>query len=153
MAAAPAQARSFGPFVIEATEIFLRSATCFCFVNLKPVVPGHVLIASNRVVPRFADLEPDEVADLFQTAQRVARTLEPRYGATSMTIALQDGPEAGQTVPHVHVHVLPRKARDFPDNDDVYSELAQHDKPGVREPRPRAVMSAEAAELRKLFEQ
>lgn len=36
---------------------------------------------------------------------------------------LQDGPEAGQTVPHVHIHVLPRKAGDFKKNDEVYDEI------------------------------
>ena len=40
-----------------------------------------------------------------------------------MTLAIQDGPEAGQTVKHVHVHVLPRKAGDFAENDQIYNEV------------------------------
>jgi diadenosine tetraphosphate (Ap4A) HIT family hydrolase len=41
----------------------------------------------------------------------------------TLTGMMQDGPAAGQTVPHVHIHVLPRKPGDFEKNDDVYDEL------------------------------
>ena len=51
----------------------------------------------------------EQVADLWQLAQRVGAAIQPHYGASSLTLAIQDGPEAGQTVSHVHVHVLPRK--------------------------------------------
>ena len=44
------------------------------------------------------------------------------------TISIQDGPSAGQTVPHVHVHILPRSSGDFENNDDIYNELNNHDK-------------------------
>lgn len=64
--------------------------------------------------------EQQEAADLFVSAKAVSRALEQHYGATSMTVALQDGPQAGQTVPHVHVHVIPRRAGDFGNNDDIY---------------------------------
>jgi len=71
---------------------------------------------------------------------------------SSLTIAVQDGPDAGQTVKHVHVHVLPRKPGDFADNDDVYKQLEKHDK-NVRatEWRNDEDMAAEAAVLRKYF--
>lgn len=80
-------------------------------VNLKPVVPGHVLLSPKRVVARFAELSPEEVADLWTLAQRVGAAIEPHFGASSLTLAIQDGPQAGQTVPHVHVHILPRWGR------------------------------------------
>lgn len=81
-----------------------------------------------RVVKRFCDLTEEEVADLFTSTQKIARIIEKEYGATSLSIAIQDGPEAGQTVEHVHVHVLPRKKGDFEHNDDVYKALDEHDK-------------------------
>lgn len=88
-----------------------------------PVPPGHVLVSPIRVVHRFADLNPAEVSDLWGLAQLVGKTLEPHYSAQSLTLAIQDGPAAGQTVPHVHVHVLPRRPGDFEKNDEVYDEL------------------------------
>ncbi|OPJ81009.1 bis(5'-adenosyl)-triphosphatase [Patagioenas fasciata monilis] len=90
--------------------------------------PSDVLVCPLRPVERFRDLNPEEVADLFHTAQRVSNVVEKHFCSTSLTIAIQDGPEAGQTVKHVHVHILPRKAGDFSRNDDVYEELQRHDK-------------------------
>uniref|UniRef100_A0A674EWU9 Bis(5'-adenosyl)-triphosphatase n=1 Tax=Salmo trutta TaxID=8032 RepID=A0A674EWU9_SALTR len=113
----------FGQHVIKASAVFLQTELSFALVNRKPVVPGHVLVCPLRPVERFRDLHPDEVADLFTTTQRVADLVEKRFQASSLTIAIQDGPEAGQTVKHVHVHVLPRKAGDFERNDNVYDEL------------------------------
>ena len=103
--------------------MFAETALSIGLVNLKPVVPGHVLIVSRRVVRRFHDLTDEETADLWSLAKRVGAVIEPHFGATSLTYAIQDVPEAGQTVPHVHVHVLPRKAGDFTNNDDVYDEI------------------------------
>jgi len=68
------------------------------FVNLKPIVPGHVLVASKRLAPRFTELTSDEVGDLFRCVQAVGKVVEKVYQGSSLTIAVQDGPAAGQTV-------------------------------------------------------
>lgn len=118
----------FGPKLIPAGHIFLKTTLSYALVNLKPIVPGHVLVCPLRVVERFKDLKSDEVSDLFQTAQMVSKAVEKFYDCTSCTIAVQDGKEAGQTIPHVHVHVIPRKQGDFLSNDQIYAELQNHDK-------------------------
>jgi bis(5'-adenosyl)-triphosphatase len=82
-------------------------------VNLKPILPGHVLVSPRRVVPRVTDLTPAETSDLFLTVRRVGRMVERVYGASSLNIAVQDGVHAGQSVPHVHAHIIPRKASDL----------------------------------------
>ncbi|CAM8984494.1 unnamed protein product [Rhodiola kirilowii] len=71
----------------------------------------------------------------------------------------QDGPQAGQTVPHVHVHILPRKVNDFANNDEIYDaidlkekELMQKlDLDKERVDRSSEEMAEEAANYRKLF--
>ncbi|XP_053723518.1 bis(5'-adenosyl)-triphosphatase isoform X3 [Synchiropus splendidus] len=142
----------FGQHLIKASCVFLQTELSFALVNRKPVVPGHVLVCPLRAVERFGQLRPEEVADLFSTAQRVANLVEKHFKASSLTIAIQDGPEAGQTVKHVHVHVLPRKTGDFEKNDSVYNELQQHDRTQEDDAslwRSEEEMAAEASDLRK----
>eukprot|EP00250_Pteridium_aquilinum_P007804 c17451_g1_i1 orf=175-822(+) len=149
----------FGPYKIGVGEIFLTTPHSFAFVNLRPVVPGHVLVCSKRVVPRFLDLTDEETTDLWITAKRVGAKLEPHYGGSSLTFGIQDGIYAGQTVPHVHIHILPRKAEDFQINDEVYDEMDRKerelkkrlDAEAARKDRDIEEMAAEASELRKLF--
>ncbi|KAI3964958.1 hypothetical protein MKW92_027512 [Papaver armeniacum] len=55
-------------------------------------------------------------------------TLEHHHKASSLTFTIQDGPHAGQTVPHVHIHILPRAAGDFEKNDEIYDALDEKEK-------------------------
>ena len=99
--------QQFSKFLIPSSNIFLKSAFSFAFVNLRPVFPGHVLVSPLRIVKRFSDLTDDEAGDLWLTTQRVAKVIESIYQKTC-EICIQDGPAAGQTVEHVHVHIVPR---------------------------------------------
>ena len=60
------QTRQFGPFPIDDSQSFAETKLSFAFVNIKPVVPGHVLISPHRVVQSFEDLTAEEVSDLWQ---------------------------------------------------------------------------------------
>ncbi|KAJ3684262.1 hypothetical protein LUZ61_013426 [Rhynchospora tenuis] len=83
----------------------------------------HVLVCPCREVKRFIDLTPEETSNLWITAQKVGAKLEQFHNASSLTLAIQDGPQAGQTVPHVHIHVIPRKSGDFEKNDEIYDAM------------------------------
>lgn len=98
----------------------------FALVNLKPLLPGHVLVSPLRRVPRLSDLNADEVSDLFLTVQRVGRMIERVFKSTALNVAIQDGEAAGQTVPHVHAHIIPRRNGDLDQrggNDAIYDML------------------------------
>ncbi|RPA80912.1 HIT-like protein [Ascobolus immersus RN42] len=126
-ASVPAAARiMFGPFTLKPSQIFHRTALSLCLVNLKPLLPGHVLVIPKRVVPKTTDLTPAEITDLFQTVQVVQNALIKAYKAEGFNIAIQDGPVAGQTVPHVHVHVIPRHKGDVPE-DAIFTMLESRD--------------------------
>ncbi|KAL2788676.1 HIT-like domain-containing protein [Aspergillus keveii] len=112
----------FGPFLVT-PQVFHQTPLSFALVNLKPILPGHVLVSPRRVVPRVSDLTVTETTDLFLTVRRVGRMIERVYGATSLNIAIQDGTEAGQSVPHVHAHIIPRRRRDLSTVDAVYDKL------------------------------
>jgi bis(5'-adenosyl)-triphosphatase len=121
----------FGPFSV-ADQIFhvSRSRLSFALVNLKPLLPGHVLVCPARRVPRISQLTPDETADLFLSVQRVSRTIERVYNASALNVAIQDGVDAGQSVPHVHVHIIPRKLDDLKEQgggDKIYAMMDSDD--------------------------
>ncbi|KAI5480587.1 bis(5'-adenosyl)-triphosphatase [Pseudohyphozyma bogoriensis] len=126
LAASALQALRFATFPI-AGQIFFQSKLSIALVNLKPLVPGHVLVIPQRVTARFSDLRPDEVSDLFASVHKVSRAIELEHKAGAMTIAIQDGAGAGQSVPHVHVHVIPRTTGDFEPLDDIYPALEKVD--------------------------
>ncbi|KDE08683.1 hypothetical protein MVLG_01141 [Microbotryum lychnidis-dioicae p1A1 Lamole] len=160
----------FASFSIT-NQIFYQSSLSLALVNLKPLVPGHVLVIPKRVVPRFGELTADETTDLFLSVQQVAKVIGKEYKAQSMNIAVQDGALAGQSVPHVHVHLIPRRKDDFEPMDEVYTALdsanmaadylarqSRTDRKKVfgvddedRKPRSKEVMKEEARRLSLLF--
>ncbi|KAF4533445.1 hypothetical protein B566_EDAN001171 [Ephemera danica] len=146
----------FGHCTIQGRTIFYKTNLTYAFTNKKCVVPGRTLFiyftAICLKVKKMSDLTAQEVADLFQVTQKVQKVMEDIHQVSSSTIAVQDGPDAGQTVQHVHVHVLPRKPGDFFQNDEVYHRLQQHDK--VEDPSPwrtEEEMAAEAQIIRGHF--
>ncbi|KAL3763738.1 hypothetical protein ACHAW5_006182 [Stephanodiscus triporus] len=66
----------FGRFKITSKQIFHRAAYSFAMVNLRPIVPGHVLICSTRVAPLLSDLDDDEYDDLWRTVRTVQGSVE-----------------------------------------------------------------------------
>ncbi|KAB2062070.1 hypothetical protein ES319_A10G128000v1 [Gossypium barbadense] len=150
---------SFGPYKIDPTEVFYTTPLSYAMVNLRPVVPGNVLVCPRREVKRFADLTVEETQDLWLTAQKIGGRLECFHKASSLTFTIQDGPKAGQTVPHVHIHILPRKDGDFERNDEIYDEIDVKENElkeklnldKERKDRSREEMCKEAEEYRSLF--
>lgn len=116
----------FGPFTVT-SQVFYKTAYTFCLVNLKPILPGHVLVCPLRPISRLSQLTPVECADFFATVQKVSGVIEKQYSADALNVAIQDGPLAGQTVPHVHCHIIPRRLNDLENSDQVYKLLNSAD--------------------------
>lgn len=100
--------RAFGPWTIPKNHIFYESKLSFAFVNLRPACEGHVLISPKRVVQFFDMLTEEEKIDLLTTATHIRDTMKAKMCTQGCAMTIQDGPAAGQTVPHVHFHVIPR---------------------------------------------
>jgi bis(5'-adenosyl)-triphosphatase len=153
----------FGQHRAAVSQFFFRSRSGLtrALTNLKPVVPGHVLVIPARRTSRFSDLTQEEVADLWLSVQRIGPVVQKHVGATAVTLVIQDGAASGQTVDHVHVHVMPRKGGDFTRNDEIYDRLEEgpakrkaiDDEEAKRRPRTAEEMAAEALVLRSLFDE
>lgn len=145
-------------------QVFYKTDDAAAIVNLKPVVPGHVLVIPRTPYKRFAEIPAQEVGALFEVVQKVGRVIEESFSGDSLTITVQDGSNAGQTVPHVHVHILPRRARDIEPKDQVYDMLNKFGlelndvhsgkwMDSERQPRTKEQMHEEAQWLEKQCEQ
>lgn len=80
-----------------------------------PVNPGHTLVIPKRHVSSYFDLSDQEVLALSQLLKRARHALEEQYTPDDYNIGINDGPVAGQTVPHVHIHLMPRYRDDVRD--------------------------------------
>lgn len=80
----------------------------FAFMDGGQLNPGHVLVATKQQFETILDIDEDTAAALFRTVHRVARAVQAAFEPEGLTI-LQANKAAGwQTVPHLHVHVVPR---------------------------------------------
>ena len=78
----------------------------------KPVMAGHCLIIPKRHVERFEELTEDESSHLCDLVKKVHRAVSPAFETSSYLLLQKNGREAGQSVPHVHIHYIPRPAGD-----------------------------------------
>jgi histidine triad (HIT) family protein len=84
------------------------------FVFLAPApmggMPGHLLVTTRRHAPTIFDLRPDEIGKLFGAVADGARALRTRFDPDGIVIQQNNGAGGFQTVPHIHVHVIPKTA-------------------------------------------
>lgn len=80
-----------------------------------PLSPGHTLILPRRHVGSFFEVEPEERDALLALLEEAKRRLDKEFRPDSYNIGINDGLAAGQTVPHLHIHLIPRYVGDQPD--------------------------------------
>jgi histidine triad (HIT) family protein len=82
------------------------------FLDIHPQADGHTLVIPKREVERLEDLTPAEAAALGAALVVVVRKIVAATGATAYNVFQNNGEVAGQDVPHVHFHIVPRQAGD-----------------------------------------
>ena len=80
----------------------------FAFPTMTPIVPGHVLVCPRRIIARWEDLNPEETQSLLNLVFAIKKALKKVVGASGFNVAWNEGSVAGQSVAHLHVHVVPR---------------------------------------------
>ena len=89
-------------------EVVSREPGVVAFLDLSPLADGHVLVVPESHTARIEDLSEDAGTALFRTVTRLAGPVRSAVGAAGSTIGINNGEATGQTVPHVHVHIVPR---------------------------------------------
>jgi histidine triad (HIT) family protein len=79
------------------------------FLDIMPQAPGHTLVLPKTAARNILDVDPDDLAYLIKIAQKIAKTAKSVFAADGVNVFQFNEPAAGQTVFHLHVHVIPRK--------------------------------------------
>ncbi len=133
------------PAIQERTIV--RTEHAFAFPTNIPIVPMHILIAPTRHVALFSELSEKERNEIFDLVNRFATLFEKKFGAEGFNFAWNQGKVAGQSVPHFHLHVLPRKEGDTGITE--YEPRKFLYRPGSREVSEESELHVVAEEIRK----
>jgi histidine triad (HIT) family protein len=93
-------------------RMIVENKYAWAFPTNIPIVPGHLLIAPKRCVTKFEDMNKSEMEAVFSLLRKLKTALTKTFDTSGFNIAWNDGELAGQSVPHFHLHVLPRKIGD-----------------------------------------
>jgi len=92
--------------------VIAENEHAFAIRDAFPVTPGHCLVISKRVVSDYFSLTRDEQEALWDLIHTVKQILDEEIEPDGYNVGINVGKAAGQTIPHVHVHLIPRKAGD-----------------------------------------
>lgn len=124
-----------------------ENKTAWAFLTNIPITPGHTLISPKRVVETMEALTEEELLDIFALATFVKQALRKTFGAEGFNCAWNEGEGYGQSVPHFHLHIVPRTPGD--EGITEYEPRKFLYRPGSREASPEAELSAIAGQIRK----
>ena len=103
------------PFCFIDREVIASSDLCFSIYDNYPVNKGHVLVIPYRHVPDYFDLSEDEIDSIWKQVNEVKNILDRKFEPDGYNIGLNVRRAAGQTIDHVHIHVIPRYKGDMED--------------------------------------
>ena len=102
---------------------FMDSPRFRAIVNVAPFLPGHSLIIPKRHVESLLALSDEEVAEMVNLSRKAVARLTQVYASDGFDWTIQESEAAGQSVPHLHLHLIPRTRDDLPDPGDWYPRL------------------------------
>jgi len=100
---------------LDPSRIVAENETAVAIRDAYPIAEGHTLVIPRAHILSIFELPPEQQAALWHSVAEVRSRLAQQYGTASFNIGLNDGLAAGQTVPHAHIHVIPRRPGDVPD--------------------------------------
>lgn len=125
-------------------QVLLRARHHYIILNIYPYTAGHVMLVSNRHVPRVSDLSPEERAEAAELTVLIEKAVRAAYGAGGANVGFNLGRCAGAGVEgHLHLHYVPRREGDTEDPADREAIDPPEALPGSFE-RLRAALAAAA---------
>lgn len=91
-------------------KIIAETEKSLAFIDAFPLTKGHSLVIPKNHYEKVQDISAEDNADLFETVRKVISKVDKISNAT--LLAVHNGKESGQEIPHVHVHLIPRSTED-----------------------------------------
>lgn len=126
----------------------LRNDLVWAFPTRTPIVPGHTLVCPIRCIATFEELTSEERSAIFEAMTSIKNSLRKGFGAKGFNHAWNENVVGGQTVPHFHLHILPRTEQDelmygFEPRQFLYRPTANREVPPQQELREVASLIKE----------
>lgn len=102
---------------------FMESTDFLAIYNQSPILPGHSLIIPKYHIESLFELDENELTQFIALGQRAGKVLAKAFSTNSFNWSIQEKIPAGQTVPHLHMHIIPRVEGDLPEPGDWYPVL------------------------------
>ena len=93
-------------------KVIMQNEKALAFLDAFPLAAGHALVVPKVHYAKLQDMGKEDSAAVFALAHEIVQSVESAAGAGASLIGVHNGKEAGQEVPHVHVHIIPRKPGD-----------------------------------------
>jgi diadenosine tetraphosphate (Ap4A) HIT family hydrolase len=100
---------------LPADRVLGQNALAVWIRDAYPVSPGHSLVIPRRHVASFFEITPDERGAILELLDAAKAAAVAEFRPDGFNIGINDGPAAGQTVPHLHMHLIPRYTGDLAD--------------------------------------
>jgi histidine triad (HIT) family protein len=84
----------------------------FAFLDIYPCSEGHTIVMPKKHIGLFTEMTEKDASDLFASVNIISKAVSRAFNLDGMNIGMNVGEVAGQSVPHVHVHIIPRKRGD-----------------------------------------
>jgi bis(5'-adenosyl)-triphosphatase len=108
--------------------VFLESGNFIAVYNIAPVLPGHSLVIPRDHITSFIELSPQQRTEFLETTTQAVRILLKAFHTDAFDLSVQEKPEAGQTIEHLHLHIVPRLKGDMPRPGDWYPVIHKSDR-------------------------
>ena len=109
------------------SSVFLSRGNFMAIYNIAPVLPGHSLVIPKTHLTSILELNNEESFEFFNTARKTIHILMKAFNTDAFDWSIQEKPEAGQTIEHLHLHLVPRMKGDLKHPGDWYPLIHHND--------------------------
>ncbi len=102
---------------------FFENKDFIAIYNVAPIVPGHALVFPKKHITSLLDLADKDLFEFIKFSRSVIKILSKAFNTGAFNWTLQEKEEAGQSIAHMHIHIIPRKPEDLPHPGDWYPKL------------------------------